>query len=963
MFELIRKQKIDSLKIEVQEYVHKKTGTRHFHVDADDNNNSFSIGFATVPQDSTGVAHILEHTSLCGSKKFPVRDPFFMMIRRSLNTFMNAMTSSDWTAYPFSSQSRKDFDNLLEVYLDAVFFPRLDPLDFAQEGHRVEFEAANDPESDLVFKGVVFNEMKGAMSSPVSQLWQASNSALFPTTTYHHNSGGEPANIPDLTYDQLKEFHAEHYHPSNAVIITYGNFPVEEHQRNIHDWALSKFDRKELDFSVPNEQRFTEPQRVTIPYAFDTDEKDTSHKTHLVMHWLLGPIIDLEAMMNMQLLSGVLLDNSASPLRLALEKTDLANAPSDLCGLDNSSHEAAFICGVEGTDPEKADEIEKLILGVFEDVASNGVSQEMVESVLHQFELDQREIPSGYGLRLAGNILPIALHKGDPIAALDLDPLLNQLRKKIKDPDFIKTLIKEALLDNPHRIRMMMVPDTGLSAKKEAEEKQRLIDQKSKLSESEKQQIIKLAEQLEARQNAEDNPEVLPKVGLEDVPTDYPLPVDKTLKISNYKTSCYDEPTNGLVYESVILPLPAMTETEIVALSLYSDCITELGAGDQDYLQMQARQSSVSSGVHASLSIRGSIEDAQTINSFFRMSVSGLNRKHHDFASVIHDHFTKPRFDEAERLKEIIAQYRASREASITNSGQSFAMSAAASGLSPSAKLGHQWTGLRGIKNLIELDEAFSADQGIDQFTEVLISIHQKILATANEFLIVAEQKDHKQIQTDLKTIWAGSTTNIIDSFDPHFSTETTKQGWLTSTQVNFCAKAYTTVPSSHPDAVALTVLSRFLHNGYLHTAIREKGGAYGSGASYDSGTGTFRFFSYRDPRIAETLDDFDQSITWLLDNKHEYRQLEEAILGVISAIDRPNSPAGEAIQTHLLKLHGRHPEFRQENRKAVLDVSIGDLKRVAEVYLQPQNENIAVVSNPTSRSDLEKLDLEIVTL
>ncbi|MFK8067398.1 MAG: insulinase family protein [Gammaproteobacteria bacterium] len=965
MFNLIRKQKIDSLKIEVQEYVHEKTGARHFHVAADDNNNSFSIGFATVPQDSTGVAHILEHTSLCGSKKFPVRDPFFMMIRRSLNTFMNAMTSSDWTAYPFSSQSRKDYDNLLEVYLDAVFFPRLDPLDFAQEGHRVEFEAANDPESDLVYKGVVFNEMKGAMSSPISQLWQASNSALFPTTTYHHNSGGEPANIPELTYDQLKEFHAEHYHPSNAVIITYGNFPVEAHQKNIHDWALSKFDHKELDFSVPDEQRFTEPQRISIPYAYDSDEDeiDTSRKTHIVMHWLLDPIIDLEAMMNLQLLSGVLLDNSASPLRLALEKTDLANSPSDLCGLDNSSHEAAFICGVEGTDPDKADQIEKLILGVFEDVATNGVPQEMVESVLHQFELDQREIPSGYGLRLAGNILPIALHKGDPIAALDLDPLLDQLREKIKDPGFIKTLIREKLLDNPHRIRMMMIPDTELSAKKEAEEKQRLAVQKSTLSESEKQQIIKLAEQLEARQNAEDNPEVLPKVGLEDVPTDYPIPSGKTSNVSNYKTSWYDEPTNGLVYENIILPLPAMTEAETAALSLYADCISELGAGDQDYLQMQARQSSVSSGVHASLSIRGSIEDAQTINSFFRMSVSGLNRNHQEFAKVMYDHFSNPRFDETDRLKEIIAQYRASREASITNSGQSFAMSVASSGLSPSAKLGHQWTGLRGIKNLIELDEAFTADKGMDQFVEVLASIHEKVRTATSEFLIVAEQKDHEQIQADLKAIWAGSTTDIIDSFNPHFSAETTKQGWLTSTQVNFCAKAYPTVPSSHPDAVALTVLGRFLHNGYLHTAIREKGGAYGSGAAYDSGTGTFRFFSYRDPRMAETLEDFDQSIKWLLDNKHEYRQLEEAILGVISAIDRPNSPAGEAVQTHMLNLHGRHPEFRQENRKAVLEVSIEDLKRVAATYLHSRNENIAVVSNPANRSDLEKLDLEIVTL
>ena len=968
MFKLIRKQTIDSLNLEAQEYLHEATDARHFHLAADDSNNVFSIGFATVPQDSTGVAHILEHTSLCGSEKFPVRDPFFMMIRRSLNTFMNAMTSSDWTAYPFASQSRKDFDNLLQVYLDAVFFPRLDPLDFAQEGHRVEFEISDDPESDLVFKGVVFNEMKGAMSSPLSQLWQASSSALFPTTTYHYNSGGEPSDIPDLSYEQLTAFHAKHYHPSNAVIITYGNFPVEEHQQNIHRWALSKFDKKTLDFSVPDEKRFTQPQRITIPYPFDGREEDTDTKgkTHIIMHWLLGRITDLEAMLNMELLSGVLLDNSASPLRLALEKTDLANSPSDLCGLDNSNHEASFICGVEGTDPENAEDIEKLILDILEDVADNGVPQQTVEAVLHQFELEQREISSGrmpYGLRLAGVVLPIALHSGDPIAALDIDPLLNQLRETINDPDFIKNLARQTLLDNPHRLRVVMVPDTELSAKKTAQEKLRLAKIKSKLSNSDKQRIINLTRDLEARQNTEDDPEVLPKVGLEDVPTDLLIPKGKTDQIANPKSTWYAAATNGLAYESIVLPLPAMTETEIALLSLYTNCLTELGAGDRDYLQMQAQQSAVSGGVGASLSILGGIEDAQKINGFLRMGVSGLNRKHSEFAELIHTHFTVPRFDETNRLQELIAQTRASREASITSHGQSLAMAAAASGINPSAQLGHRWDGLLGIKNLITLDESFNSEKNIQLFAETLASIHHKVLSASRELLIVAEQNNHKMIESDLSSLWIAQSNNDVGRFSSEFTPAKIKQGWLTSTQVNFCAKAYETVPGGHDDAVALTVLGRFLHNGFLHTAIREKGGAYGSGASYDSGTGAFRFFSYRDPRMTETLNDFDRSVAWLLENKHEYRQLEEAILGVISAIDRPSSPASEAVQTHLLNLHGRSPEYRRANRNAVLEVTIDDLKRVAEKYLQPETANIAVVSNPAARSEIEKLDLEILTL
>src|SRR6478609_5688884 len=225
-FELLRSQEIRALNIRVEEYEHLTTGAVHFHLASDNPENVFLVALRTVPEDSTGVAHILEHTALCGSEKYPVRDPFFMMIRRSLNTFMNAFTSSDWTAYPFASQNRKDFNNLLNVYLDAVFFSRLDPLDFAQEGHRLDFEEQNNPDSNLVFKGVVFNEMKGAMSSATSTLWQTLTKYVFPNSTYHFNSGGDPECIPDLSYEQLKAFYQTHYHPSNAIFMTYGDIPA-----------------------------------------------------------------------------------------------------------------------------------------------------------------------------------------------------------------------------------------------------------------------------------------------------------------------------------------------------------------------------------------------------------------------------------------------------------------------------------------------------------------------------------------------------------------------------------------------------------------------------------------------------------------------------------------------------------------------------------------------------------------
>jgi Zn-dependent M16 (insulinase) family peptidase len=520
-FELIRREPVPSLSLYVEEYRHRRTGARHYHLVASDINNAFLVAFTTVPQDSTGVAHILEHTSLCGSQRFPVRDPFFMMSRRSLSTFMNAFTASDWTAYPFASQNRKDFNNLLEVFLDAVFFPKLDPLDFAQEGHRIEFQRASEPSSQLVHKGVVYNEMKGAMSSPPRAVWDKLYFYLFPTTTYHYNSGGDPAQIPELTYEQLKAFHARHYHPSNAVFMTYGDIPAIEHHQQFEALALSRFSAAEgPHLTVPEEHRYHAPITVTDRYALDGNEA-TEHRTHIVLGWLLGNSADLDAVMDAHLLSGVLLDNSSSPLRNALETSALGSAPSELCGLDDSLRETTFIAGLEGSDPEHAGSVEELILDVLEDVTRRGVPREQIESVLHQIELSQREITGGtfpYGLRLMVNVLTPILHGGDAIAALAIDPVLERLRRAILDPEYIPELTRRLLIENPHRVRLVMTPDTDLGRRREAVEAERLATLAASMNEADRQRLIEAAKALAERQKTQDDPSILPKVELTDVP-------------------------------------------------------------------------------------------------------------------------------------------------------------------------------------------------------------------------------------------------------------------------------------------------------------------------------------------------------------------------------------------------------------------------------------------------------------
>ncbi|MGH8646382.1 MAG: insulinase family protein, partial [Gammaproteobacteria bacterium] len=363
-FELLRSRQILTLNLEAREYRDKQTGARHLHLAADDPNNVFCVGFLTAPDDCTGVAHILEHTVLCGGERFPVRDPFFMMLRRSLNTFMNAFTGPDWTAFPFASLSRKDFDNLLEVYLDAAFFPRLHELDFAQEGWRMEFERPADPDSDLVYKGVVFNEMKGAMGAPHARLWQILCTALYPTAPYRFNSGGEPSEIPKLSYRRLVDFHRRHYHPSNALFATYGNFPEREHQEKFHQLVLSRFEARKETLCAPCEQRFDNPRTVTASYA-SGGELEAS--THIIIGWLLSDTRDLLELLRMHLLAGVLLDNSACPLQHALETSPLGTSPSELNGLSTSTREAIFVCGLEGSEPPQADAIESLVLAELEE--------------------------------------------------------------------------------------------------------------------------------------------------------------------------------------------------------------------------------------------------------------------------------------------------------------------------------------------------------------------------------------------------------------------------------------------------------------------------------------------------------------------------------------------------------------------------------------------------------------------
>ena len=959
-FQLIRQHHVEALDIRVSEYKHKATGAIHYHLASDLDENVFLVAFRTQPMDSKGEAHILEHTALCGSEKFPVRDPFFLMIRRSLNTFMNAFTSADWTAYPFATQNKKDFQNLLEVYLDAAFAANLNELDFAQEGIRIELENGKP-----VYKGVVFNEMKGAMSSPSDQLYHQLAHHLFPHTTYHYNSGGDPKDIPDLTYPELVDFYKSHYHPSNAVFMTFGNESAYYLQEQFETLALSKFEKGQTLHSTP-ETRLTAPLEVTESYAVDAE--DLKDKTYHVISWLLPQASDIKLRLGMRLVEGILLEDSASPLRHYLETCDYAQSTGPIMGVDDSNFEMTFFCGVQGSNPEHTQEFKDGVFKVLEEVASKPVDAEMVDAILHQIELHQREINGDgmpYGLSLILNGLSSVIHHSDPIQVWDVDTAIEQVKEELKDPMWLSNLIKEYLLDNPHRVQMTLLPDATKSAREAEAEKARLAEIGAQLTDEQKAEIIKQTEALKVRQDTPDDLNLLPKVGLEDVPADLHIVQGQLREIisNNLDTplNLYHAGTNGIYYQQVLVKIPDQV-VQSPYFNLLSILLGEVGAGEYDYLELQQLQTAVSGGVGMGASLRSKYDDKNKISAWLTLTTKSLVNNF-EAIRLLKLAFEQLRFDEKDRIIELLQQRKTRWNSRISGSGHSYAMQIAGRNHSALAQRDYQNTGLGALNWLDDLVTKIESDEAAyDALIAELKAIHRLLLQAPKQFLLVCEEHQSDRLIEEVQDVWDKLAVDKSPVELTQIITENSNndEAWLIQANVQFCAAAYAAVEVSHPDAAPLMVLAAYLRNGFLHSAIREKGGAYGGGASYDGNACSFRFYSYRDPRLAETFKDFDASLDWLLNTEHKPHQLEEAILGLIASMDKPGSPAGEAITACYALLHARTPAVRKQLRARLLAVTLDDLKRVAEQYLVQQKPVKAVVAPVAKREALLELGFDI---
>jgi len=510
-------QSLPDLAIEYYELEHLITKTKYIHLANQDINNCFFIVFKTLPENSKGTPHILEHLTLTGSRKFPVRDPFFSILKRSLSSFINAFTSNDWTGYPFITSNKKDFYNLLDVYLDAVFYPNLSELNFKQEGWCLEF----DENEKLKFKGIVFNEMKGVLSSSNRLMSEIITQNLYSNTPYQYNSGGDPQEIINLTYQELKQFQQKYYHPSNAFIYTYGNFPLEEHLKFINDNYLQDFSYLKLNTEIKLIPQWSKKKQITAKYNLSEQEKDNLDKKYQIcLTWLTSDINNDLEILGLEILENILLNNPASPLKQALLSSGLGSDLIDLSGFSSEFKQTHFSCGLKDIQKNDVKKIEKLIYQVFKDLVSNKINQKIIESALHQIEYDYKEVsnsPYPYGLKLCFRFLDPWLHQGDSFTALNFNKNIEIIKNKIKTESFFEDLINKYFLNTKNVLTLILEPDLDYQNKLEKLEQEKLENIKQNLTKEEQKKIKQDAQDLVNLQNKKEDLSCLPDLELSDI--------------------------------------------------------------------------------------------------------------------------------------------------------------------------------------------------------------------------------------------------------------------------------------------------------------------------------------------------------------------------------------------------------------------------------------------------------------
>eukprot|EP00600_Ochromonadales_sp_CCMP1393_P015327 CAMPEP_0175034098 /NCGR_PEP_ID=MMETSP0005-20121125/22411_1 /TAXON_ID=420556 /ORGANISM="Ochromonas sp., Strain CCMP1393" /LENGTH=1034 /DNA_ID=CAMNT_0016294879 /DNA_START=271 /DNA_END=3375 /DNA_ORIENTATION=+ len=956
-YEHIDTFQIDEYGLQGALYHHKKSGAQVISVNAPDDNKVFGITFRTPPEDSTGVPHVLEHSVLCGSRKFPVKEPFVDLLKGSLQNFLNAFTYPDRTCYPVASTNTKDFYNLIHVYLDAVLHPRAidDPQVLQQEGWHYELdEGAQGP---LSIKGVVYNEMKGVYSSPDSIMGRATQRALFPENTYGVDSGGDPLKIPDLTFDQFKSFHSSYYHPSNSRVFFYGDDDPMERLRLL-DSYLCEFDAIPVTSQVALQPRLSEPQRVEMgfPVAPGVEPK------HMVtLNWLLNEQeLSPKEQMALGVLDYLLLGTSSSALRKALTESQLGESVTG-GGLSDELLQSTFSVGMKGVKGADTGKVEALIQETLEGLVGTGFEAEAVQAAMNTYEFRLREFNTGSfpkGLSVMLGMMSQWIYDRTPWDGIRFEKPLAEFKQELADgkPVF-QDLIKKYLVNNSHRVAVEMKPDFEMERRRIADEEARLSSIKSSMSEEQLAEVVEVSRRLREAQEAVDSLEAkasLPKLSIDDIdPVAKELPIAElpatTAGFEDATVLTHDLETSGILYADVAFDYSGIEEADMELLPLFARMLMEAGTDKYDLTSLTRKIGANTGGIgvsyHNDLKSAGSkVVNSDDVLLYLMIRGKAVSDNVPLLFELFGEILQNADFSNQKRAVEMLKESKVRKESAILSSGHSFGATRLAGRSSFLGHLSEVTGGLTSVRNAgALLEQADTQWEGVQTRLE---RMRAAIVKKGRDGMIVNLTGNKQLLDTSMPTVKSFLATlpatpssssaggSLVDRWSKGREQKLLplrNEAFVMPSQVNYVVMGGPILQPGDDVKGSYSVAARYLSTGYLWDQVRVLGGAYGGFARFASATGRFVYMSYRDPNCLNTLNTYDNTPVALSETELSSEELLQAIIGTIGDLDAPLSSDQKGFASLMQYMTGESAEERQKWRTEILNTKEADFKEFAQ--------------------------------
>lgn len=971
-YEVILTEDLADLKSKGYLLKHKKSGARVLLMENEDENKVFSIGFRTPPSDSTGVPHIMEHSVLCGSRDFPVKDPFVELVKGSLNTFLNAMTYPDKTVYPIASCNDKDFQNLMHIYMDAVFYPNIYQHEeiFRQEGWSYKLD---DVDGKLEYNGVVYNEMKGAFSSPEGVLDRVILNSLFPDTSYANESGGDPENIPDLTYEQFLDFHRTYYHPSNSYIYLYGNMDMEEKLNWLDEHYLKNFDVEEVDSEIRFQKPFDHVIELQQTYSISSEESEKEN-TYLSYNKVIGTSLDEKLYQAFQILDYALLSAPGAPLKKALVDAGIGK---DIMGsYDNGIYQPIFSVIAKNAEPEQKQAFIDTIEHTLCEIVKNGIDQKALEAGINYYEFRFREADFGnypkglmYGLDMFDSWL---YDEKKPFIHMQAIPTFEFLKEQV-GTGYFEQLIQTYLLDNTHGSIVVVQPEKGRTARMDRELDEKLQAYKASLSREEQEALVERTKALAEYQDEEDPLEDLEKIPVlkrEDISREIAPIYNEERMCDDVLMVHHNVETNGIGYVKLMFDLANVPEEKLPYIGMLQSVLGIIDTTNYEYGELFNEINVHTGGIGTSLEIYPDVTkvEEKAFRATFEIRGKALYPKMDILFKMMREILMESKLDDEKRLKEILSMLKSRLQMSFQSNGHTTAALRALSYASPLSKFKDDTDGIGYYEKVKEIEEHF--DEKKEELIANLKEIATEIFrgdnmivsyTSAEEGLEVVE-KEVKQIRTQLhadKDCKEQATTT--DKCVLHCVKR--NEGFKTSSKVQYVARTGNFIDGGAQYHGALQILKVILSYDYLWQNIRVKGGAYGCMCNFNR-IGEGLLMSYRDPNLEKTIDVYEGVVEYLKNFTANERDMTKYIVGTMSNLDRPMNPNAKGARSMNLYMNHVTEEMIKQEREEVLNAQQEDIRALADVVLAMlRAEQLCVIGSEEKIEEQKDLFKEVRTL